>query len=146
MTGQEVDTGIIPCIIVVCGRIVAAVKVAGAGNAPGCIPGLPAVALQKAAKRITVAPIPFGPAVVGGEAADLIQSAGIPCLGNKLDVAKDGITGKCFQKRWIVHRRTVLIAAENGRKIKSKTIDAITDCPVAQTFQNHLLHDRVIAV
>ena len=96
MAGQEVDTGIIAGILVVGGGIITTVEIAGAGDTPGGIPGLPAVALQKAAQRVAVAPVPFCPAMVGGEAADLIQPAGIPCLGNQLDIAQDRITGQRF--------------------------------------------------
>ena len=45
MAGKEIHTGIIPGVIIVVIGIKTAVQVAGAGNAPGSVPGMPEVSL-----------------------------------------------------------------------------------------------------
>ena len=73
MTGQEVDTGVISCIVAFVIFIKTAIEVTGSGYTPGSVPCLPAVAFEKTSERITVASVPFGPASAGREAADLIK-------------------------------------------------------------------------
>ena len=87
VTGQEVDTGVISCIVAFVIFIKTAIEVTGSGYTPGSVPCLPAVAFEKTSERITVASVPFGPASAGREAADLIKTAGVPCLCDQPDVA-----------------------------------------------------------
>ena len=87
MAGEEVDAGIITCIIALVISIETAIKVTGAGNTPGCIPRLPAVALEEASQRITVSSVPLCPSSARRETSNLVKTAGIPCFRDQLDIA-----------------------------------------------------------
>ena len=48
MAGEEIHAGIVACVVIVVVRVEAAVEVAGAGDAPGGLPGMPVIPLQEA--------------------------------------------------------------------------------------------------
>ena len=146
MTGQEIHAGIVTGIVSVCLRIEAAVHVTGAAHAPGSVPRFPAAAFQKFAHGIPVPSVPFRPASVGRKTADLIHASGIPCFRDQLYIAQNRVIGQQLQKRRIVQRRTVRIPSEDACQIEAEPIHPIVHRPVAQTLQNHLAHNGMVAV
>ena len=131
MTGKKVDTGVVACIIVVMVRVESTVKITGTGNTPGCIPGIPKITFQERAEAITVTSVPLGPSAAGRERTYLIQSTGVPCLGNQLDISKYRVIGKKLQKWWIVKWRTIFMSSKDAGKVETETIHTVVNGPVA---------------
>ncbi len=105
-----------------------------------------AVALEEAAHIVAVFSVPLSPAVPRREAADLIKSAGVPRLGDKLGVAEDRVKGEALEQRRLIHRRAVLVASENGGEVEAEAVDLIFGYPIAQAVLDEVAHDRVVAV
>ena len=139
MTGQEVDRRVVTAV----GRVI---EILGAGQTVSCCPCEVAVALEEAAEVVAVLSVPFRPAVPAREAADLIQSAGVPRLGDQLGRAEDRVERKALEQRRLIHRRAVLVASEDGREVKAEAVDFIFGHPVAQAVLDEVAHDRVVAV
>ena len=57
------------------------------------------VAAEEAAGGVAEFAVPFHPATVVGEVADLVESAGIPGLGDELAVGEEGVVGDGFEER-----------------------------------------------
>src|SRR5699024_9153352 len=92
------------------------------------------VSFQETTHIIAVAPVPFRPALPRRERSDLIEASCVPRLCDELDIAENGVKCKASKERWLVHRRTVLVTPEDGSKVKTKTVYAVFDNPVAQAI------------
>ena len=124
----------------------AVVQVHRTRDSPARLRCVPEISLQKITDTVTVFPIPLRPAVVRRERSNLIHAACIPGFCNQLDVSEDRIKGKLLQKWRILHRSTVCRSSENARKVKAEPIHMVIGHPVAKTFHNKALYNRVIAV
>ena len=139
MTGQEIH-----------GRIVSSpfriIDIPGAGN-PAC-GDLPhtKVSFQEIAHVIPISTVPFRPTAPGGKTAHLIESTRIPRLGDQLHIPQDRVKSQTLQKRRFTHRRTILVPPQDGGKIETKTVYMIGSRPVPQAFQDHLMHNGMVAV
>ena len=104
------------------------------------------VAFYKTTDGVAVLAVPFSPASPRRERAYLIQSARIPRLGNEFGLAKYRVVRQGFQKRRIRHRIAVLVASEDGCKVKPESIHVIIRHPITQRIHNHVAHVGVVAV
>ena len=146
MTGQKIDTGIVSCVMSIIFIIKISIQISGSRNTPRGIPGFPEIPLQETSDRIPVSSIPFCPPAVGRKASNLIQSVRIPCFRDQLHIFKNRIIRQILKQRRIIHWHAVLVSSKNTGKVKTETIHPVIDRPVSETFQNHLLNDRMIAV
>ena len=139
VAGQEVDGGIQSAVDGIIQIRRTDDPLCGDGRAAG-------IPFQEPAHIVPVPSVPFRPAFPGREGADLIEAAGIPCFRDQLYISKDGIKSQATQKRRLVHGGAVLVAAQDGRKVEPETVDPVLGGPVAQTVQDHLLDNRMVAV
>ena len=139
VAGQEVDGSIAAAV----DRII---QIRGTGHSLCGDPRHLAVPLQETPHIIPVASVPFRPAFPGRERTHLIESAGIPGLGNELDISKDRIEGQTPQQRRLIQGSAVITAPEDGRQIEPETVHPVVRHPVAETVEDQLLNDRVITV
>ena len=149
MTGEKIHGRIVSDITVRAPallRNIPGIQVRRTHHALGRFGRLPVISLQEGTHIVTVAAVPFRPAVPCGETADLVQAAGIPGFRDQLYIRKDRVHGKPLDQGRILHRGTVLISPQNAGEIKTKTVDLIIDRPEMQTFHDHLLNDGMIAV
>ena len=146
MAGEEVHAGIVARVIVVVVGIEAAVEVAGAGDAPGGLPGVPVISLQISPQGIPVASVPLRPALAGGELPHLVEPACVPGLRDQLHVPQDRVGGQKLQQRRVVQGRAVLMPPQDAGQVEAEAVDAVAHRPVAQAFQDQLADDGVVAV
>ena len=146
VTSQKIHTGIVARIPFVAVLRVSAVQISRSGYTPRRSPRLPEIAFQVTAQTIPVSSVPLCPAPVCRKLSDLIHAAGIPCFRDQLYITQNRIERQTFQKRRIVHRRTVRISPEDACQIKPESVDPVVDRPILQTFQDHLPHHRMVAV
>ena len=138
VAGEEVHRGVLP--------LGGGIQVGGAGDALDRRPGQTSVSLQEAAQVVPVLAVPFCPPVPGGKGPHLIQSAGVPGLGNELHPAQDGIEGQTLQQGRFGQGSAVGVPAQNGGKVKPEPVHPVLHHPVPQTVQNELTHHRMVAV
>ena len=146
MAGEEIHTGIVACIIIVVVGVKSPVQVPGAGNAPGCLPGMPVVPFEIPPEGIPVTAVPLRPALAGRKLPHLVQPPCIPGLRNQLYIAQYGIGGQKLQKGRAVQRGTVLMPPQNAGQVEAEAVDAVAHRPVPQAFQDQLPHNGIIAV
>ncbi len=104
-----------------------------------------AVAAQEAPEVVAVFAVPLRPAEPG-EVADLVQTGGIPGLGDDLGVGQRLRQLDLPDHRRIGHDLAVLAARENRALVESETVDVHLANPVLQALDDQLLGDRVVAV
>ena len=63
-----------------------------------------------------------------------------------LRVGQQRIFGNGFDHRRIGQEFAVAIAAENRSQIETKAVDVVVVHPMPQAMEDHLAHDRVVAV
>ncbi len=139
MAGQKIDRGSISFIYAV-------IQVRGTDHPLRRLRCCPEVALEEIPHAVAVLAVPFRPAVVGRKASDLIHAARVPGFRNQLDVAEDRIVGHSLQKRRIFHWFSVAVSPQNAGQVKTEAVHMIAGHPVAQTVDNILLYDRMIAI
>ena len=112
-----------------------------------CGGGVPQTVIAvKAAQIIAVFSIPLCPAIPSRERTDLIHAADIPRLCNQLHAAENGVECQTFQQRRFGKRTAVLIASENARKIKAKTVTRYSTTQYRRQSRIKLPYHRLIAV
>ena len=136
---QEVDRSLVPAR---CGVI----YVRRAGDTIRCRLKKRQISLEEIPHIISIFSVPFGPPVPCGKCSYLIQPSGVPGFGDEFDICKNRIKCQILQKRRIIHRRPVLISSENARKVEAESVYVICHGPVAERVEDHLLHDRMVAV
>src|SRR5205823_3850532 len=103
------------------------------------------VAFNEAAHDIAETPIPLSPAVAG-EVAHLVETGGIPGLGDDFGISQDLRQFNLPDDRGIGHGRAVLVAAQNDGFIEAEAIDVHFCHPELQCIYDELLADGMIAV
>ncbi len=104
------------------------------------------IADHKGPDIVAKAAVPFGPAGIGGKRTDLVQAGRIPGLGDHLGVAENRIFADNLDHRRIGQDVALAVAAENGGKVKAKTVDMHLGHPVTQGFYYQFTNHRMIAV
>ncbi len=89
--------------------------------------------------------VPLGPTLVG-ERADLVGAGGVPRFGDDLRIGEHRVFGDQLDHRRVRHELALPVAAEDRGQIEAEAIDVVVVYPVAQAMEDHLAHDRVIAV
>ena len=138
MTGDEVHRGVLP--------LSGLVDVPGAHDPQSGGLGAARVAFEIAAHIVPVAAVPLRPAVPGGEAAHLVEPAGVPGLGDELHVPQDGVEGHGLEQGGLVHGAAVLVPPQDGGQVEAETADVVGGDPVAQAVDDHLVYDGVVTV
>ena len=138
MAGNEVDGGVFPAL--------GGVHILRTDQPHGGGLSQPPVPLQVPAHVVPIAAVPLRPAVPGGERTHLIQSAGVPGLGNELYVSQNGVERQRLEQRRLFHGTAVLVPAQDGRKVEPEAVHPVVGHPIAQTVQNHLVDNGVVAV
>ncbi len=138
MTGDEVYA--------VDGQLAAVlIKVGAAGQTTGHSANQPRISSHKSPDIIPKATVPFRPAVAR-EIADLVQSSGIPRLGDYLRVRQVFVEFDLPYDGRMSDGEAILTPRENGSLIEPKPVHVRFSNPVAQTINDQFLHDRMVTV
>ena len=103
------------------------------------------VALDERPHVVAEATVPLRPAVAD-EAADLVQPAGVPRLGDQLGAGQDRVGLDVPEGRRIGHRLTVLVARQDRREVEPEAVDVHLVDPVAQAVEDQPADDRAVRV
>ena len=104
------------------------------------------IAAQEAAGRITVFTIPFHPAPVAGEIADLVEPTCIPGLGDEFAMSQNRIVGNRFEEGRVGQRMALRITAEHGREVETEAVDVVFGRPVAEAIEDKIADHRMVAI
>ena len=105
----------------------------------------PRVASDKATDHITVAPVPFRPAIYR-EVANLIEASRIPRFNKEFGIGEPFIQLNMPQDRRVLDRSAISTPDQNRGLIKAETIHVHLFYPVLQAFRDQLGHDRMVAL
>jgi hypothetical protein len=83
---------------------------------------------------------------VTNKAPDLIKAGGIPCLRYHLGARKNWIRLDVPNDRRPGHRRSGLIAREDGGEIKAEPVYVHVCNPITETVQDHSAHNWLIGI
>jgi len=89
--------------------------------------------------------VPFRPAVVG-ERAHLVRPGGVPGLGDDLGVGQERVFGDRLHDGHVRQQVAVAVAAEDRGQVEAEPVDVVVVHPVAETVEDHLADDRMVAV
>src|SRR5207253_1836925 len=87
------------------------------------------VALDKAADIVSEATIPFLPAIAD-EASHLIETGGVPCLGDQFGAGEDGVGLDIPENRGIFERPTRFVPSQDRSEVEPEPIDVHVSDPV----------------
>src|SRR5579883_678950 len=103
------------------------------------------IAFEEAPDVIAEAAVPLGPAV-SGKMADLVETGGVPGLGNDFRIGQVFIELDLPDDRRMGAGNAIFTARQNGAFVEAEAVYVSLADPVAQTFDDQLLRNRVIAV
>ena len=104
------------------------------------------VAAEEAARGIAEFPVPFHPASVVREIADLVKSARVPGLGDEFAVGQNRVVGDGLEERRIGQGIALRVAAEDRRKVEAESVDVVFGRPIAQAIEDEIAHHGVVAI
>ncbi len=138
VTGDEVDAvNRQPAFVLV--QVVTAAQ-------PGCqLVDQPFIATHKTPDDVPIPAVPFGPAVTG-KTADLVQSSGVPGLGNQLGFGQLLRKLDAPKQRRILQHLAALSSRQGAGQIETKAVDMHFPDPVFQAADNKVGHQRMIGV
>src|SRR6202044_1964732 len=103
------------------------------------------VANPEAAHIVTEAAVPFRP-TPGGKISHLIGTARVPGFRDDFYVTQDGILGDAFEKWSDAQNVSMLIPAQNGSEVKTKSVNVHVHDPVTEHARDELSYDRVVGI
>lgn len=99
------------------------VEVGATGNPGGQVGHGIVMAGHEGSDIIAELAIPFSPACIGGEGPHLVETGGVPCLGNDLGIAQDRIFGDHLDHRRVGQEMSRGVAAEDGGEVKAEAVN-----------------------
>src|SRR5215469_7302607 len=105
----------------------------------------PRIPRDKAADIVAEAAVPFLPAVAD-ESPDLIETGGVPGLGDQLGTGEIRIRLDVPRGRGIFERAAAFIPGQDCGEVEAEPVDMHLGNPVAQAVEDHAAHDRLIGV
>ena len=138
VAGDEVDAGLRIAVLV-------AVDVRAAEEPLGEVPDLARLGPHERAHVVAEPPVPLHPAVAH-EAADLVEPAGVPRLGDQLGAGQDRVGLDLPEDRRIGQRLAVLAARQDRREVEAEAVDVHLLDPVAEAVEDQPPDDRAVAL
>jgi hypothetical protein len=75
--------------------------------------------------------------VVAGEAAHLVEAAGVPGLGDQLGAGQGRVGVDVPDEGARAHGLAALVARQDGRQVEAEAVDVHLLHPVAQAVEDH---------
>src|SRR5262249_44538438 len=138
MTGDEIDAvrRQASCLLV---------EVRASCNAGGDRTYHPWIASDKATDRVTVVPVPLGPAI-DREVANLVEATGVPRLSDEFGIGEPFIQLNMPKSRRVFEGSAISTTSQNRGLIQAESIYMHLFYPVLQAFCDQLGCDRVVAL